>query len=152
MHHLTCGFVGAFVLGLASTTAAHSQATIADCEKIQAADAYNQCLAKFGPTSKVKSLEPERPGDIKGSSEEAAASAGAAKGRAKGPGKGATVKGEAVKGEAVKGEAKASQAKASQAKPSRKVGRARGSRRSRVRARPGKRVRMTFTVGKRRRR
>ncbi len=49
--------------------------TINDCEKIQAADAYNQCLAKFGPESKVKSLEPERPGDVKANGAEAAASA-----------------------------------------------------------------------------
>lgn len=75
MHYLTSGVAGAFALGLVSITAAHGQATIDDCEKIQAADAYNQCLAKFGPTSKVKSLEPEKPGDVKGSSEEAAASA-----------------------------------------------------------------------------
>jgi len=49
--------------------------TINDCEKISAADAYNQCLAKFGPESKVKSLEPERPGDMKASGAEAAAGA-----------------------------------------------------------------------------
>lgn len=49
--------------------------TIADCEKIQAADAYNQCLAKFGPESKVKNLEPEKPSDFKSSGAEAAASA-----------------------------------------------------------------------------
>jgi hypothetical protein len=49
--------------------------TINDCEKISAADAYNQCLAKFGPESKVKSLEPERPGDVKANGAEAAASA-----------------------------------------------------------------------------
>ena len=59
---------------------AHAQASINDCEKIQAADAYNQCLAKFGPASKSQNLEPERPGDVKGSSEEAAASAGKASG------------------------------------------------------------------------
>jgi hypothetical protein len=49
--------------------------TINDCEKISAADAYNQCLAKFGPESKVKSLEPERPGDVKANGAEAAATA-----------------------------------------------------------------------------
>lgn len=74
--------VGAALIGLGSIVAAHGQATIAACETIQAADAYNQCLAKFGPTSKVKSLEPERPGDVKSSGEEAAASAGRPKGAA----------------------------------------------------------------------
>ena len=74
--------MGAALIGLASVAAAHAQATIADCEAISAADAYNQCLAKFGPPSKVKSLEPERPGDVKSSSEEAAASAGRPKGAA----------------------------------------------------------------------
>ena len=58
-----------------SASAAWAQSRIEDCEKIQAADAYNQCLAKFGPTSKVKSVEPEKPGDVKDSSAAAAASA-----------------------------------------------------------------------------
>ena len=70
----------ACAFGLLSIAAAQGQARIDDCEKIQAADAYNQCLAKFGPESKVKSVEPERPGDVKGSSEEAAAAAGPPKG------------------------------------------------------------------------
>ncbi len=61
-------------LGLGTARAEEPRA-IADCEKIQAADAYNQCLAKFGPESKVKSLEPERPGDVKANGAEAAASA-----------------------------------------------------------------------------
>ncbi len=69
----------AFFCGAAAR--AEDARTIADCEKIQAADAYNQCLAKFGPESKVKSLEPERPGDVKASGAEAAASAGPAKHR-----------------------------------------------------------------------
>ncbi len=60
---------------LVGAARAEEPRTIADCEKIQAADAYNQCLAKFGPESKVKSLEPERPGDVKANGAEAAASA-----------------------------------------------------------------------------
>ena len=80
MHYLTLRSAVAVMLGLLATASAHAQATINDCEKIQAADAYNQCLAKFGPTSKVHSLEPERPGDIKSSSEEASAGAGSRKG------------------------------------------------------------------------
>jgi hypothetical protein len=78
---LTPSLAGAFALGLICLTAAHGQARIDDCEKIQAADAYNQCLAKFGPESKVKSVEPERPGDVKSSSAEAAATAGPPKGQ-----------------------------------------------------------------------
>ena len=66
------GSLAALTLLLGGTTAALAQARIEDCEKIQAADAYNQCLAKFGPTSKVKELAPAKPGDIKGSGDEAA--------------------------------------------------------------------------------
>ena len=32
--------------------------TIDDCETIQAADAYNQCLASFGPVAKEHNLRP----------------------------------------------------------------------------------------------
>jgi hypothetical protein len=78
---LTSSLFGAIALSLAAIATAHAQAKIDDCEKIQAADAYNQCLAKFGPESKVKSVEPERPGDVKASGSEAAASAGPIKGR-----------------------------------------------------------------------
>ena len=88
------GPVWAIVLGAAlvatiavvGRAAAEEPRTIADCEKIQAADAYNQCLAKFGPTSKLHNLEPERPGDVKASGAEAAATAAplAHKGQARG--------------------------------------------------------------------
>ena len=83
-----------------AATAARAQARIEDCETIQAADAYNQCLAKFGPTSKVKSVEPVKPGDVKDSSAEAAAGAPArasrggrhvARGRSRGRGHGHAV-------------------------------------------------------------
>ena len=67
----------ALAFGFLSFAAARADEprTIGDCEKISAADAYNQCLAKFGPESKVKSLEPERPGDVKANGAEAAATA-----------------------------------------------------------------------------
>ncbi len=84
MAHPTWRLIGAVLVGLASVAAAHGQATIGDCEKISAADAYNQCLAKFGPPSKAGNLAPERPGDVKNSSEEAAAGAGRPKGAAAG--------------------------------------------------------------------
>ena len=86
--------------GVAVSGAARAQARIEDCEKIQAADAYNQCLAKFGPTSKVKSVEPVKPGDVKDSSEQAAAGAPAkasrggrhaSRGRSRGHGRGHAV-------------------------------------------------------------
>ncbi len=83
MTHLPLRLIGAVLIGLASVATAEAQATIGDCEKISAADAYNQCLAKFGPPSKAGNLEPERPGDVKGSSEEAAAGAGRPKGGGK---------------------------------------------------------------------
>ena len=79
MSDLTSRLAGALLAGCLSVALAHAQATIDECEKIQAADAYNQCLAKFGPPQKSQNLEPERPGDVKGSSEEAAASAGGAR-------------------------------------------------------------------------
>ena len=78
--NLTSRLAGALLAGCLSVTLAHAQATIDECEKIQAADAYNQCLAKFGPPQKSQNLEPERPGDVKGSSEEAAAGAEHARG------------------------------------------------------------------------
>ncbi len=68
--------LGCFALPLILATTAEAQSTINDCEKIQAADAYNQCLAKFGPPAKSGNLEPERPGDIKAGPAEAAAGGG----------------------------------------------------------------------------
>ena len=70
--------VAAAMLCLVPAATVMAQARIEDCESIQAADAYNQCLAKFGPTSKVKSVEPVKPSDIKDNSAEAAAGAKAA--------------------------------------------------------------------------
>ena len=90
--------VGVALVALASIAAAHAQATIADCEQISAADAYNQCLAKFGPASKAGNLKPERPGDVKGSSEEAAAGAGRPKVGMKGGGKAAMRRGRHARG------------------------------------------------------
>lgn len=70
------GTIAWLVLALGVATNALAQSSIDECEKIQAADAYNQCLAKFGPPMKSGNLEPERPGDIKSSSAEAAATSG----------------------------------------------------------------------------
>lgn len=44
------------VAGAATLPAA--AATIQDCEKIKAADAYNQCLASFGPAAHEHELKP----------------------------------------------------------------------------------------------
>ncbi len=38
--------------------AAAGPRTIADCERIEAADAYNRCLASFGPPGRSLRLEP----------------------------------------------------------------------------------------------
>jgi hypothetical protein len=48
---LTVVFVAALVAAPALSNAAPR--SIDDCEKIQAADAYNQCLAVFGPLARV---------------------------------------------------------------------------------------------------
>ncbi|MGH6821711.1 MAG: hypothetical protein ACREDU_12735 [Methylocella sp.] len=47
---LTAVFVAALVAAPAQSKAAPR--SIGDCEKIQAADAYNQCLALFGPLAR----------------------------------------------------------------------------------------------------
>jgi hypothetical protein len=47
---LTAAFVSALIAAPACSKAAPR--TIDDCEKIQAADAYNQCLALFGPVAR----------------------------------------------------------------------------------------------------
>lgn len=45
----TAVFAAAVALALAAPAAAAPPNSIDDCEKIDAADAYNQCLALFGP-------------------------------------------------------------------------------------------------------
>ncbi|HEY8031859.1 MAG TPA: hypothetical protein VIF02_05645, partial [Methylocella sp.] len=47
---MTAVFVAALVAASAQSKAAPR--SIDDCEKIQAADAYNQCLALFGPVAR----------------------------------------------------------------------------------------------------
>jgi hypothetical protein len=60
---LTAVFVAALVAAPAQSRA--SPRSIGDCEKIQAADAYNQCLALFGPLARGHSAgdgaEADRP-------------------------------------------------------------------------------------------
>jgi hypothetical protein len=46
----------------AASAAPTAPRTINDCEKIQAADAYNQCLASFGPAAHEHRLSPVAPG------------------------------------------------------------------------------------------
>jgi hypothetical protein len=50
--------IAALVFGASAAQAG----TIKDCEKIQAADAYNQCLASFGPAAHEHELKPVPPG------------------------------------------------------------------------------------------
>jgi hypothetical protein len=45
-------------LGLCAGHLAAAPRTINDCEKIQATDAYNQCLASFGPVAHLKPMKP----------------------------------------------------------------------------------------------
>ncbi len=53
---LLISIAGAMALALAPGKAA--AASIKDCEKIKAADAYNQCLASFGPVAHEHELKP----------------------------------------------------------------------------------------------
>ena len=48
--------------GLLATSLGAAPRTIKDCEKIQAADAYNRCLASFGPVAHDVHLVPVPPG------------------------------------------------------------------------------------------
>ncbi len=43
------GLVMALLLGMVAAPCVAAPRSIADCEKIQEADAYNRCLASFGP-------------------------------------------------------------------------------------------------------
>ena len=45
-------------LGLLTGFSLAAPRSIADCEKIQATDAYNQCLASFGPVAHIKPMKP----------------------------------------------------------------------------------------------
>jgi hypothetical protein len=44
--------------GAAASLLCAAPRTIKDCDKIQAADAYNQCLASFGPVAHEHRLVP----------------------------------------------------------------------------------------------
>ncbi len=48
----------ACLAGLLALPAHAEPRSIDDCEKIQAPDAYNQCLASFGPVAKEHNLRP----------------------------------------------------------------------------------------------
>jgi hypothetical protein len=56
-----------FVASLAAGAAVAEPRNIGDCERIQAADAYNRCLASFGPAARAHntrsalSFAPEEP-------------------------------------------------------------------------------------------
>lgn len=57
MRYIVAIFV-ALGLGLAATALSAAPKTIKDCEKIAAADAYNRCLAMFGPVAHEHHLGP----------------------------------------------------------------------------------------------
>lgn len=46
------------IFGLAAQSGNAATGSIQDCEKIQAADAYNRCLASFGPVAHEPDLKP----------------------------------------------------------------------------------------------
>jgi len=60
---LSAGF--SLLLGLSAVHAAEAPRTINDCEKIQAADAYNQCLASFGPVAHERGAKVDPEGTSK---------------------------------------------------------------------------------------
>src|SRR3954453_15025011 len=49
---------GLFALLMLSSLAVSAQSSIDDCEKIQQADAYNKCLAQFGPMRGQRAARP----------------------------------------------------------------------------------------------
>jgi hypothetical protein len=53
-------------LGLCAGHLAAAPRTINDCEKIQATDAYNQCLASFGPVAHLRPMKPLPGGSNRG--------------------------------------------------------------------------------------
>jgi hypothetical protein len=55
-------------LATSGTPCAAAPRTIDDCEKITAADAYNKCLASFGPVAHEHQLQPVAPQDGPGPS------------------------------------------------------------------------------------
>ncbi|QAY94683.1 hypothetical protein CWB41_02100 [Methylovirgula ligni] len=50
-------------IGLFAAPLAAAPRSISDCEKIQAADAYNQCLASFGPVAHLHGAKAMPDGD-----------------------------------------------------------------------------------------
>jgi hypothetical protein len=49
---------GLFALLVLSSLPVSAQSSIEDCEKIQQADAYNKCLAQFGPMRGQRAARP----------------------------------------------------------------------------------------------
>ncbi|HZY11769.1 MAG TPA: hypothetical protein VFE89_03270 [Beijerinckiaceae bacterium] len=49
---------GLFALLMLSSLPVSAQSSIDDCEKIQQADAYNKCLAQFGPMRGQRAARP----------------------------------------------------------------------------------------------
>jgi hypothetical protein len=67
-------------IGLLAAPLAAAPRSIADCEKIQSADAYNQCLASFGPVAHLHGAKGAPGGDGDGGEGgEASADAGASR-------------------------------------------------------------------------
>jgi hypothetical protein len=58
--------LGLLGIGLFAAPLAAAPRSINDCEKIQAADAYNQCLASFGPVAHLHGAKAMPDGDSDG--------------------------------------------------------------------------------------
>jgi hypothetical protein len=62
----TCIYFGIGLVVFASVPAAAAPSSINDCEKIQEADAYNQCLASFGPVAHERGVAADPEGGANG--------------------------------------------------------------------------------------
>ncbi len=76
-HCLARATFGLVLCMLVPLSAAAEPKSIEDCEKIQAADAYNQCLASFGPVAHERGVTADPEGASGGHSSGAAAEASA---------------------------------------------------------------------------
>lgn len=61
--------LGLLGIGLLASPLAAAPRSIRDCEKIQGADAYNQCLASFGPVAHMHGMKSAPGGDEGGGDE-----------------------------------------------------------------------------------
>ncbi len=81
-------YLGIALVIFAAAPAAAAPGSINDCEKIQEADAYNQCLASFGPAARERGIAADPEGGANGPAKARASSRrhGGYRGHARGHG------------------------------------------------------------------